>query len=127
MCIERIAVTLFAVAAFSSLGCGGSSVCDKADQASRNLTNALAGCPSFSGGGDGGFPVFTISYSKAACQNALSNCTAADQQALSKGFDCLSNVNRCVPGQENQFLASFLTCFISIGDISRACQTAFAQ
>src|SRR5215472_12621959 len=117
MRFQKIAVTLCSLPAIFWLGCGGSTVCDKADQASRNLINAAAGCPLF-GGGDGGVPVFTVSYNKTACQNALSSCSAADQQSLSKAFDCLSGLNRCVPGQENQFLLSASACVIQASGIS---------
>jgi len=126
MRIKGIAVTLFSLTAMSWLGCGGSGVCDKADQATRNLANAITGCPYF-GGGDGGVPIYNISINKTACQNALNNCSAADQQALSKAFDCISGVNRCVAGQESQFLASLVPCYLDIANISQACQVAMAQ
>lgn len=124
MRIQKAAILLFSLGLFSWLGCGGDSICDKADQASRNLTNAVAGCSSLSGGGDGG-TVAISPYSKATCQNALSRCSATDQQNLSNAFDCLAKVNRCVPGQEIQFLGSVLDCIRSAANISQACQTAY--
>jgi hypothetical protein len=127
MRLKGIAVTVFSVTAMSWLGCGGSGVCDKVDQASRNLANAIAGCPAYFGGSDGGVPVFNVSVNKTACQNALNNCSAADQQALSKGFDCLSGVSRCVPGQETVFLTSLVPCYLDMANISNACRVAFAQ
>jgi hypothetical protein len=126
MQLKRIAVTLFSVTAISWLGCGGNSVCDKADQAARNLSNAIAACPLF-GGGDAGVPIYNVSVNQTACHNALNNCSAADQQALSKAFDCLSGVSRCVPGQENQFLVSLVPCYLDMANISQACQRAMAQ
>ena len=129
MYAQKAAVLIVSLGIFSGLGCGADSVCDKADQASRNLTNAAAGCPSFSGGSDGGFSTISISnttYSKATCQSALKMCTAADQQTLSSAFDCFAKVNRCVPGQENQFIGSVLACLFTAGNISSACQTAFS-
>jgi hypothetical protein len=125
MHIKRAAVVLFSISAFSWLGCGGNGPCDKADQASQNLANAAASCPSFGGGGDGGTQVFSSLYSKAICQSALSSCTAADQQTLSNAFDCLGKVNRCVPGQEPQFLGSVFVCLMPAANLSQACQTAF--
>lgn len=112
----------------SGLGCGG-DICDKADQASRNLANAAASCPSYSAGMDGGVSTFAFSsnYSKATCQNALRMCSAADQQALSNTFDCFSKVNQCVPGRENQFLGSVLSCVFTASSVSQACGTAFAH
>jgi hypothetical protein len=124
MSVQRAAILLFSLGIFSSLGCGGDSICDKADQANRNITNAAASCPSLSGGGDGGVAVITTT-TKPTCQSALSKCSAAEQQALSSAFDCLAKVNRCVPGQENQFFGSVLACVLTAGNISPACQTAF--
>ena len=126
MRLKGIAVTVFSVTAMSWLGCGGSGVCDKADQASRNLPNAFASCPYF-GGGDGGVPIYSVSVNKTACQNALNSCSAADQQALSKAFDCLAGLNHCVPGQEQQFLASFAACALMASSVSSACQTALSH
>lgn len=120
-------VAFVGVAVLSWFGCGGSGVCDKAEQASQHLANAMSTCPAFGGSGDGGVPVFTISYNKAACQNALSKCSAADQQALSKTFDCFSNMSRCTPGQENQFIGGVIACGMMAGDVSQACQAGYAQ
>jgi len=125
MRVQRVVVTLCSLPAVFWLGCGSGNICDKADQASRSLTYAAASCPSLSGGGDGGIPVFTTSYNKTACQNALSSCNAADQQALSRAFDCLTGLNRCVPGQEFQFLESAAACLFPASGISQACQTAW--
>ncbi len=123
---QKAATLIVSLGIFSGLGCGSDGVCDKADQASRNLANAAAGC----GSGDGGVSTISISgstYSKAACQNALTMCSAADQQALSSVFDCFAKVNRCVPGQENQFLGSAFACVLTAGNISQACSTAFSH
>jgi hypothetical protein len=117
------AVLLFSVGLFCWLGCGGDSVCDKAQHDLQNLANATSSCPTFSGGGDGGATLI-ISFNKASCQNALSQCSSADQQTLSNYFDCLGKVNPCVPGQENQFLASLVYCYLSAGNLSQACQSS---
>ena len=108
MSVQRAAILLFSLGIFSSLGCGGDSICDKADQANRNITNVAASCPSLSGGGDGGVAVMTTT-SKATCQSALSKCSAADQQALSNAFDCLAKVNRCAD-QESPRALGLSTC-----------------
>jgi len=124
---QRVATLIVSLGIFSGLGCGGDSVCDKADQASRNLANAAAGCGSSDGGGVSTISISGSTYSKAACQNALTMCSAADQQALSSVFDCFAKVNRCVPGQENQFLGSAFACVLTAGNISQACSTAFSH
>src|SRR5260370_39080001 len=124
---QKVARLIVSLGILSGLGCGGDSVCDKADQASRNLANAAAGCGSSDGGGVSTISISGSTYSKAACQNALTMCSAADQQALSSVFDCFAKVNRCVPGQENQFLGSAFACVLTAGNISQACSTAFSH
>jgi hypothetical protein len=44
---------------------------------------------------------------------------------LSNAFDCLAKVNRCVPGQEEQFFGTVWGCLLPAGNVSPACQTAF--
>ena len=121
MRIQKAGILLFSLGLFSWLGCGGDNLCDKADHASQNLANAIAGCSSLSSGG----PVAITPYSKATCENALSHCSGSDRETLSNAFDCLAKVNRCVPGQEFQFLGSVLDCLRSTANISQACQMAY--
>jgi hypothetical protein len=121
---SKAVALLFLVGLLCWSGCGSDSVCDKADQAGRNLVSAVSSCPAFGGGGDGGVSV-TGTYNKAACQNALSSCSPADQQVLSNMFDCLSKVGHCVPGSEIQFLGSLALCAPNTNSISQACRTAF--
>ena len=126
MRVQTATTLIVSLGIFSGLGCGGDSVCDKADQASRNLATAAASC----GGGDGGVSTISISsgtYNKAACQNALTMCSAADQQAMSSVFDCFAKVNRCVPGQESQFIGSAYACVLTAGTISSTCTNAFSH
>ena len=122
---QKAATLIVSLGIFSGLGCGSDGVCDKADQASRNLASAAASC----GGGDGGvsISISTSTYNKATCQHALTMCSAADQQALSGVFDCFAKINRCVPGQESQFLGSAFVCVSTAGNISPACSNAFSH
>jgi hypothetical protein len=122
MHIRKVAALYLAIGA----ACGSTGVCDKADQAARNLANAAAGCPQLSGA-DGGSSLSVSVSSKAACQAALSSCSSSDQDALSKVFDCISGMARCTPGQENQFIGQLLACAFTAGNISQQCQNALSH
>ena len=91
---------------------GGSSVCDKAAQATANLTAAASGCPSLTTSGV---------YSKASCESAVGHCSSSDQQSLSSAFDCMGKISRCAPGQEIQFVG-LLSCLPA--NLSQACTDA---
>lgn len=121
---SKAAALLFLVGLLCWSGCGSDNVCDKAQRAIQNLLNAMSGCPSLSGGGDGGTTLI-VPFNNAACQSGLSQCSSADQQTLSNAFDCISRVGRCVPGSEFQFLASFAACAPNTSSISPTCRTAF--
>ncbi len=120
---SKTAALLFSVGLLCWSGCGSDSVCDKAQHGVQNLLNATSSCPLLSGGGDGGTTLI-VSFNTAACQSALSQCSSADQQALSNMFDCWSRVGHCVPGSEIPFLGSVALCVPPTNSISQTCRTA---
>jgi hypothetical protein len=120
---SKAATLLLVVGLLCWSGCGSDNVCDKAQHAVQNLVNAASGCPSLTGGGDGGTTLI-VAYNNAACQSGLSQCSSAEQQTLSNAFDCFSRIGRCVPGSELSFAGSVLACYPPTNSISQTCRTA---
>jgi len=121
---RRAAVLLWCLGVASWSACSG-GLCEKADQASQHLTMAISSCPLLSSGSDGGTNLVSV-FSRASCQNALNSCSANDQQTVSNGYDCISKLNSCVPGQELQSAYAYLLCLQGASSLSDTCRRAFS-
>jgi|GEM_PF-4831712 len=121
---RRTAVLLLCLGTFSWSACSG-GLCDKADQASHNLSTAISSCPLLAAASDGGTSLVSV-FSRASCQNALNSCSANDQQIVASAYDCISKLNPCVPGQEGQFALAYLLCLQGASSLSDTCRRAFS-
>lgn len=101
---------------FAALAAGcGSNLCDRTERA--DPAKKAGDC-----GGAGG----KLLGDRAACSSRQSACTAADQSALTRAFDCLDKLPVCSASTKATWASSHGACLSPLSaEVSQACRQAF--
>lgn len=108
---------LFGLAATASLvltGCGGGSICDKFEDASKDMADKSEACS------DQEYSEPTDAE-KEACEKATENCTDADEEKVDAFLDCISDLDECKAGEETSYALQLLGCTGKLSGVSEAC------
>ncbi|WNG39464.1 hypothetical protein F0U61_41705 [Archangium violaceum] len=104
-----------AIAAMALTGCG--NVCDDLENAYDDLTEKYEPCQ------DSGDEVPELGIDQ--CSEKVESCTDEDKEALSKLADCLKDVPKCAPAEEEKFQTAIIGCaFSSVANLSEPCLEA---
>ena len=110
--LRTVGLALLCLGALSS--CGGESLCEHQDTATRTLLEKAASCSNAS---------FRFE-SRAACQQAITSCGTSDYQLILRWLNCVDGVASCSPGGESIFYGTINLCSTILEGISSACRNA---
>lgn len=110
--LRTVGLALLCLAALSS--CGGESLCEHQDTATRMLLEKAASCSN---------ATFHFS-SRAACQTAITSCGASDYPLIQKWLNCVDGVASCSPGGESIFYGTINLCSTILEGLSGPCRNA---
>ncbi len=110
--LRTVGLALLCLAALSS--CGGDSLCEHQDTATRMLLDKAASCSN---------ATFHFS-SKAACQTAITSCSTSDYQLILRWLNCVDGVATCSPGGESIFYGTINLCSTILEGLTDPCRTA---
>jgi len=110
--LRTVGLALLCLAALSF--CGGESLCEHQDAATRALLERAASCSNAS---------FHFS-SRAACQQAITSCSTSDYQLILRWLNCVDGVASCSPGGESIFYGTINLCSTLLEGLSGPCRNA---
>lgn len=98
-------------------GCGGGSLCDRANDSYEELARKVGNCD-----------LVRPTFNAQLCEQSANSCNDSDNQAINDYFDCLNGVQSCQAGGEDGFLAAIQACSdANAGVSSQACSDAYAS
>lgn len=101
--------------AFTFSACAPATVCERLDQATRQLDEKNAPC--FGAEENPGLSASEL----AACERDLDACQPSDVTKIEAYADCLGAMPACVKGQEGEYVAHLESCSRRLEGVSSAC------